>query len=181
MTDPDILELSHQWQRDNVALEVSLRKARWQYWQNRLAFGGELLLTALALWGAWFFWNLDGAVFTVSAGVLLLAAVAGLRFSIRERMPLWHWHDWSPEGVLAYRIQRCESTLRVARSCKYSAAVLVAFLTYIWINADTLPEFFPRFYTGVVLVSVTLMLAWAHGQKRERTRELAQLRAMLDT
>src|SRR5690606_41994808 len=66
--------------------------------------------------------------------VVLLAVVVSMWISLRERVPLWHWHDWSPEGVLRYRIRLCESTLRFAAMCRASGLVLLLFAAYLWIR-----------------------------------------------
>jgi hypothetical protein len=186
MNDLDFFDaLAKEWQRDTAALEVSRRKARHRYWMNRLAFAGELLFTLFAAWTVWFFWQLDSLVYTVSALAMSVSIVLSVWVSIRERIPLWHWHDWSPEGVLRYRMRLCESALRLAAWCRFSGVVLLLFVAYIWITAffdpDSVPAFFPAFYTLVILVTVAMLEWWAWRQRTLRTGELQELAALLQS
>jgi drug/metabolite transporter (DMT)-like permease len=178
-------ELAQEWQRDTAALEVSRRKVLRQQWLNRMAFGGELGFSCVSLWVAWFFWQQEATVFTVSALVLALNTPLSLWVTFRERLPLWHWHDWSPEGVLTYRVRQCESTLRLARYCWYSGGVLLLFLVYIWVNEfvapGSTPSLFPVIYTVAILATVACLLLWARRQERVKARELAQLILLLQS
>jgi hypothetical protein len=186
MNDLDFFDaLAKEWQRDTAALEVSRRKAQRRYWMNRLAFAGEFLLGLFGAWTAWFFWQQDATVYTVSALVMFVSIVLSVWIGIRERIPLWHWHDWSPEGVLRYRVQLCESSLRLAAWCRFSSCVLLLFVVYIWVAAladpEAMPASFPAFYTFVILGTVTMLEWWARRQRSLRTRELRDLHDLLQS
>lgn len=183
MNDIDLAKLAEQWQRDTTALDVSRRKALRQYHANRLLLITEFLAALGYLWVAWYFWQREGSVFTVSALVLLVTTAISVGVSSWERVPLSHWHDWSPEGVLRYRIRRCESSLRFAGWCHFSSAILIAFTIYLWVNAfvapGSTPEFFPALYTVVTLITVAGLEWWAFRQRRLRMPELQELKALL--
>ncbi|MDY6984168.1 MAG: hypothetical protein SV422_13875, partial [Pseudomonadota bacterium] len=93
------------------------------------------------------------------------------------------WHDWSPEGVVRYRIRLCESTLRFARWCRFSSAILCVFTAYLWVNAaidpGSMPASFPALYTSVSLLTIIALEWWAARQRRLRGRELHELQEWL--
>lgn len=183
MNDIDLDRLAREWQRDTDALEVSRRKARRQYWRNRVLLTLEFLLTAVSAFVAWIFWQQAAMVYTVSALVILGAIAMSTWLSLRERVPLWHWHDWSPEGVLRYRIRLCESTLRFTRWCRLSSVILFVFTAYLWVSAviepGSIPASFPALYTVVVLLTIVAVEWWAARQRRLRSRELCELQEWL--
>jgi hypothetical protein len=186
MNDRDFFEaLGKQWQEDTGTLDVSRRKAVRQQWRNRIALGLEIAIVLFAFWAVWFFWQYDATVYRVSALVLTGGALFSLWVTLKERIPLWHWHDWSPEGVLAYRVKLCESALRVVYYIRIGTVILTLFLVYIWVNAlldpASVPRFFPLFYTVLVMSAVLGQLWWAQREQRRKTAELRKLRTLLDS
>jgi hypothetical protein len=184
MNEPDFLEaLSKEWQRDTQALDVMRCNVKRQRWFNRLFFSSELMWGCIGVGWAWYFWQKEATVFKVSAVVLLVCSLFGLWISVRNRLPMWHVHDWSPEGLLAYRVRMCEYKLRGVHYCIYGAAALLLFLTYIWVNEyiepESTPSHFPLIYTVIVLWCVFWALFWARLLRRGQTEELAKLRALL--
>lgn len=142
---------------------------------------GVGLLLAFAL----FFWLLGGGlVLRAASAVFAGTAVLSGMLIARKRAKLGGWADWTPQGVLAFRIRECELALLNARWQLVGCAVVVVFAAFVWLAAelawDALPPGFHYFYAAVVAVTATVVSAWALRRIRSKRAERERLRALLD-
>lgn len=185
MTERDDIEaLSRDWRTipDDTALSVQAVLRRRRLHGAVMLF--EALGAALALASALFFWLArDGLVFDVAAVVMLLVALGGGAAAKRARVDLLRWEDWTPEGVLAFRLRDCQGALITARHTLVACAALVAFAAFVWLAAelgwDELPPYFPQLYASIVAAVVVPLSLWAVLRLRAKRAEHARLVALL--
>ncbi len=183
--DNEIDVLSGAWRTisDETALSVpdTLRRRH----RQRITLLLELLACGLALASALYFWLADdGWVHRAAAALFVAVAVVCGIVAVRTRGRLGAWADWTPDGVLAFRLRECEVALFSARSGLASCAVLIGFAAFVWLAAefgwDVLPPGFPQFYAAVVSIVVLLGGSWSVWRIRTKRRQHARLRALLD-
>jgi uncharacterized membrane protein YccC len=183
--DHEIEALSGAWRTisDDTSFSVptALRRRR----RQRFTFMLELLGCVVALASAIYFWLTDGGLVHYAAAALLtaVAVVCGV-VSVKTRMRLGGWADWTPPGVLAFRLRECEVALSGARHGLVACGILAAFAGFVWLAAalewDVLPPDFPRFYATVVGITVLLAGSWSLWRIRTKRRERTRLRTLLD-
>lgn len=185
MTERDEIEaLARAWRDITDEVELSVDEALRRQRRQRLAL---LLEAAFGAFGfataVYFLLAADLIVFRVAAFVLIAAGVTGGLIVKRTRVALLKWADWTPEGVLAFRLRDCEAALLTARSALLACAALVAFAGFVWLAAalewDALPPGFPALYASVVAVCVTAVSAWALWRLRVKRAERDRLRALV--
>lgn len=186
MSEHDLPEpLARAWRSLSDPAAVAVPAALRRRGRQRAVLALEMLGCGLVLAAALYFWLAgDGLVFRVSASVLALIAVSGIVLALRTRAGLGRWSDWTPEGVLAFRLRECEVALFNARYGFVALAGLVAFAVFVWLAAelgwDALPPRFHYLYAGCVAVTVLLTATWALWRLRSKQRERLRLRALIE-
>jgi hypothetical protein len=186
MTDPDDIEaLSRTWREIADEAEFSVPATLRRRRRHNALLLLEAIGSGVALATAAFFWLAgDGIVFRVAGSVLVAAVLVGVVFTKRTRMGLGRWADWTPEGVLAFRLRECEVAMLNARYALVSSAVLLGFASFVWLAAelewDVLPPGFHYLYAAVVAGTVTPIAIWATWRTHAKRGEHSRLRALLE-
>ena len=148
MSERDELSaLAETWLGIADMSQLSLAAARMRRRRQRMLFVGELFgaLSMLAF-AAWFWLAGDGPVFRTAAALFVAAAVLTVVFAARARTGLGRWADWTPQGVLAFRLRECELAIAYAKWQLGGCALLIAFAAFVWLAAvrewDVLPPGF---------------------------------------
>lgn len=184
MAERDDLEvLSRQWRDITEPVELSVPAALRRRRRQGLTFAAEAVMGAIGVATAIYFWTAhDGIVHRVAMIILLVAMAIGAAYG-RTRMTLVRWGDWTPAGVLAFRLRECEVALLTARWTLVTSGVLVAFAAFVWVAAtlewDALPPGFPGLYAAVVAAVVVPLTIWALWRLQVKRAEHARLLALL--
>lgn len=185
MAERDGIEaLARAWRGISDEVELSVDEALRRQRRQRLVLLLEVVFGAFGFATAVYFLLADDLlVFRVAALVLIAAGVTGGVVVRRTRVALLKWADWTPEGVLAFRLRDCEAALLTARHALLACAVLVVFAGFVWLAAalewDALPPGFPVLYASVVAVCVAVVSAWALWRLRVKGAERDRLLALM--
>ncbi len=183
--DEDIEVLAGAWQTisedTGFSVPAALRRRR----RQQIVYVVELLACAVALACAIFFWLADGGlVYRVAALLYLAIAVVCGIASVNARKRLTAWTDWTPQGLLAFRLRECEVASFSAKSGFVACAILIGFAAFVWLASafgwDVLPAGFPLFYATVVGVVVLVAGSLSAWRLRTKRRERLRLRALLE-
>ena len=186
MTDPDdIGALSRAWRNITDEAELCVSAALRRQRVQALLLFLELAACGVALAAALCFWLAGaGVVYRVAGSLLVAAAVASGLLALRTRAGLGRWVDWTPEGVLAFRLRACQVALMNAKYALGSSAVLLLFAAFVWLAAelewDVLPPGFHHLYAAVVATTVLAVAVWATWRIPAKRRERARLIALLE-
>lgn len=180
----DIEALARAWRDITDEVELSVGDALRRQRRQRLVLLLEVVFGAFAFATAvYFLLAEDLIVFRVAALLIIAAGVTGGLVARRTRVALLKWADWTPEGVLAFRLRDCEVALLTAWHALLACAVLVVFAGFVWLAAalewDALPPGFPALYASVVAVCVTVVSGWALWRLRVKRAERGRLRALM--
>lgn len=182
--DAEIETLARAWRGITDHVELSVAKALRRRRLQALTLLAEIALGAIVLAAAVHFWRVDdGIVYRVSALVLVATVVAHGFVARRMRSPLLNWADWTPEGVIAFRMRDCEAALVSARYATVGSVILLVFAAFVWLAVelgwDTLPPRFHVLYASVVACAVVVTTGWALWRRATKRAELERLRAIL--
>lgn len=181
----ELLDLSETWlgiaSRSDLRPSAALARRR----RQRALFVGELLGAAIMLALAVGFWLAgDGPVHRVAAALFVATAVLTAAVAGRTRAALGRWADWTPAGVLAFRLRECELAIVYARWQLGACALLAAFAAFVWLAAalrwDVLRPGFHYIYAACVAVVVLAVCAWAARRIPAKRAERARLRKLLE-
>lgn len=180
----ELRSLSETWARIDDPSLLSVPAARARRRRQRAAFVGELLGAALMLALAAAFWLVDnGVVYRVAGALFVLTAFVTGVLAVRSRAGLGRWADWTPQGVLTFRLRECETALTFAKWQLGGCVVLLAFAVFVWLAAaldwDVLPPRFRYVYAAAVAVSVLAVCAWALRRIPAKRAERARLKQLL--
>lgn len=189
MNDAQLDAMARQWRDlagpDPVSASSALRRRRRQravLWLEVLG-SGAMLAIALSFWLGG-----SGVVFQAAAAMFAATGALTLIIALKTRATLGRWADWTPEGILAFRLRECEVALLNARYGFVAIGGLIAFATFVWLAAelawDSLPRGFHHLYAACVAISAALTAAWSswriHAKQRERTRLVALMAQFRD-
>lgn len=184
MNDVDLDQLCREWRRlatGTIDIPAALRRRGLQ----RALLGVETLGSGAMFAGALCFWLAgDGVVFRAAAAMFAASGILVLALALRSRSMLVQWSDWTPEGVLAFRIRECEVALLNARYGFVAIAGLMGFAALVWLAAelawDSLPRNFHHLYAACVAASALLTASWSTWRIRTKRRERTQLWQLLE-
>ncbi|NKB34796.1 MAG: hypothetical protein GKR91_17005 [Pseudomonadales bacterium] len=185
MTSADFLKsINAEWKQMDVVPGVSVDGARKKKQLAVMAFAGEIVLAIIAFGAALFFWSLQlGFLFNFSGLVLFASGLHALILNHRITRPVIIWSDWSPQGVIEYQLELCNSAMAKARYVIFSCIALTLFTAFIWIvaivNRDLVPENFESLYSAFTLPIVIGLVLWARWRLRNKSNELAGYQELL--
>lgn len=164
-----------------VDVAEALRRRR----RQRGALALELAASAVAIVAAVFFWlEAEGPLLRVTAAVMLATGFVGGGVALRQRVELSSWGDWTPRGVLAFRLQECDVALATGWFGVVSVVVLLVFCALLTGAALLLRDSqilgVYRLYIACVVASGAVVGAWSARVIWTRRRERARLRALAD-
>lgn len=138
MTDELVRELQRDWQSLDCDADEIVRRLRRNRWMPHLVLALEILGCVLALCvGLWFAWvavnnSEHRLLFTLSAGILLIAVpVLGVATAMARRASL-AWDAETPESILRIGVRRAEASLRVMRVGRWHIAIIASFVAVLW-------------------------------------------------
>jgi hypothetical protein len=181
--DAELAILSGAWQAISDQPEVDVAEALRRQRRQRGAFALELAASAAAIVAAVFFWlAAEGPVFRVTAAAMLVTGSIGGGVAIRQRVTLSRWVDWTPHGVLAFRLRECDVALAAGWFGVVSVVVLLGFAVFLSSAALLLQDRqisgVNRLYTASVVASCAVVGLWSRRVIRSRRKERARLRAL---
>jgi hypothetical protein len=180
MSDAQMDVLSRQWRglaaNHAVSATTALRRRHRQRAVLLLEVLGSGAMYAFALC----FWLAgSGVVLRAAAAMFVAAGTLTLVVALRTRTLLGRWSDWTPEGVLAFRLRECEVALLNARYGFVALAGLIVFASFVWMAAelawDSLPLGFHHLYASCVAISAVLTALWSTWRIRVKRRERQRL------
>ena len=180
----ELAALSATWLGITDRSELSLSAALARRRRQRALFVAELLGAAIMLALSAAFWLAgSGPVYRVAAVLFVATAVLTAIVAAKPRATLGRWADWTPAGVLAFRLRECELAIAYARWQLVSCAALVAFAAFVWLAAvlewDALPPGFHYLYAATVVIVVLPAGVWAARRIAAKRTEQARLRHLL--
>jgi hypothetical protein len=182
MAKPDIDEvLQHHWQAITPFISVDADKVQVRQRSQKLRLWSEFFGSALSLAIALLFWWQGTSTLTDIAGaVMFVSGIGSGILAKRARKPLLNWQDWTPQGVLEYRLKETDTTLKLIRNAFCAAALLCLFTLYLWWGSRFTPETvsvgFARLYSSFSVPAILLTVWWAGRQWRktlERQRNIS--------
>ncbi|MCF4008708.1 hypothetical protein [Rheinheimera sp. UJ63] len=169
----DFKQLSKAWQQQPTQpLATDLRAAkrqqnyqRWQYWAELAAAGLLLILGCSQLFG-------ERALLDMFLALFLFAgAISMVLTSVSLHRPLLNYSDWSSQGLLLFRLEKCRTTVRYLRYNQYSCLALLLFVITLWGLAWWQPAQVPNILLQVYSFLVLPGCAWGwwlFGRKRQQ-------------
>lgn len=189
MNDDFIRSLKSDWQSQDIDSDKVLRRLRRNRWVPHVVLGAEILVCALTfLVGLWFAWvaarhEQHGILFTLSAGVLLLAAPALCVASVMARRPSLAWDVETPQSVLGVGMRRAQSSLRAIRIGRWHIAIIAVFVVTLWIlealNVIHAADFLILYTTVCLAMSIAGWL-WMEWREKRARSELAACARLLE-
>lgn len=186
MTSADFFEsINSEWKQMDVVPGVSVEGARKKKQRALYVLAGEVCLSLITIAAAFYFWSLQlGFLFNISGLVLFASGIHALLVNHRIAMPVVDWSDWSPQGLLEYQVELCNSAINKARYIIVSCIVLIAFTVFIILTAlsrrELVPEYFEWLYASITLPIVLALGLWARWRIRSKSREYAQYKTLLE-
>lgn len=178
--------LKQHWQASEPAIAVDVGKARqWQHSQQRRLWAelsGSVLSVAI---GLLFWWQGTSTLTDIAGAVMFVSGVGSGILARRARQPLLDWQNWTPEGILDYRLKETETTLKLVRSAVYAALLLLLFTLYLWwasrMTPETVSSGFALLYSACSVPAILFTLGWAGVQRRRTLRRQQGIRAALQS
>ena len=174
-SDLDRLMQAHwQAQKDFIPLDAGRVQARQRTQKRRLwlDLSGSAFSVGI---GLLFWWLGNTTLFYIAGAMMVLSGIGSGILASRARKPLLDWGNWTPQGILEYRLRESETDLKLVRNTGYAVLALILFTLYLWWGSYFTPRIVPADfalrYTICVAPAVLLTLWWA---RRRRTRALRQ-------
>ena len=181
----DFAALAKSWQQQPVTEETppgaddlaqaSQRQSE-QKWLMYSEWLGAVIMAGSALW---LLLNLPGWLGGLSALFLAFGALGAAYVSWHIHRPILAYDNWSSNGLVKFRRQACQLSLRYYRYTQLSCVALVLFTLILWLlqltQLDNIPLIMRWFYS--LLISPLCLFASYRLQLkiRQKTAELAQL------
>ena len=182
MAKPDIDQLLQQhWQADKPFIAVDVSKVWERQQSQRHQLWAELFGSVLSLGiGLLFWWQGTSTLTDIAGAVMFVWGIGSAILARRARKPLLDWQNWTPQGILEYRLKETETALKLARSAVYAALLLFLFSLYLWwgsrFTPGTVSPGFALLYSSFSVPAILLTLWWAVRQRKatlERQREIS--------
>lgn len=182
MAKPDIDQLlQKQWQASQPFIAVDLGKLRARQQSQKQRLWAEIFFAALSFGiGLMFWWQGTSTLTDVAAAVMIVSGIGSGVLAARARKPLLDWENWTPEGILEYRLKETEAALKLVRSAVYAAVLLCLFSVYLWwgsrFTPGTVTQEFALLYSGFSVPAILATLGWAGWRRQkllERRREIS--------
>ena len=181
----DLAALAKNWQQQPVDGEAmpdanDLAKANQrQRRQKGLMYAewlGALIMLATAIW---LVLNLPGWLGYISAAFLLLGAGSTAYISWYIHRPILAYDNWSSNGLLHFRLNSCQLSIRYYRYSQLSCAALIVFSLFLWLlqlwQLDDTPLHIVLFYSLLVSPACVIAIYRLQRKIRQKTAELQQL------
>ena len=181
----DFAALTKSWQQQNTPTEQLPQAAdlthakRRQHKQKWLMYGEWLGAVVMLVAACWLAFVIPGWLGYLSALFLALGAISSAYVGWTVHRPILAYDNWSSSGLVKFRRQACQLSLRYYRYTQLSCVALVLFTLILWLlqltQLDNIPLVMRWFYS--LLVSPLCLFASYRLQLkiRQKTAELAQL------
>lgn len=184
----DFAALAKSWQQQPVADEAlpgaadlaqANQRQREQKWLMYSEWLGAVIMAGTALW---LLLNLPGWLGGVSALFLALGALCSAYISWHIHRPILAYDNWSSSGLVQFRQQACQLSLRYYRYMQLSCAALVLFTLLLWVlqltQLDDTSLSLRLFYSLLVVPLCLVAVYRLHAKVRQKTAELTQLNGL---
>lgn len=185
----DFTTLANSWRQQTVAEEMLPSKTdlapaqQRQRAQKMLMYGewlGALIMAAAALW---LLFNQPGWLDCIAVLFLLIGAIATIYISWQVHRPILAYDNWSSSGLLNFRLNSCQLSLRYYRYTQLSCAALILFTLILWLmylfRLDNISLNMLLFYSLIVSPACLIGIYRLHQKVLLKKVELAQLRTLV--
>jgi hypothetical protein len=183
--DADLARLSGAWQAIAERPDIDVSKVMRRRRRQRVAFAAELAGGAIAFGATAFFWfGAKGPMLKVTALVMFITGLLAVGVALRQRATLALWADWTPRGVLAFRLRECDVALATARFGILSIGALLLFAAFfsggavLWQDTQVLA--FHKLYAAYVIASCVAGGSWCVWRLRTIRTERARVLAIFE-
>jgi hypothetical protein len=183
--DFDFAALAKSWQQQPVAddappcandLAQASQRQREQKLLMYVEWAGAVIMLVSAIW---LLLTLHDWLGYTSALFLLLGAVSTAYISWHVHRPILAYDNWSSSGLLAFRRQACQLSLRYYRYIQLSCAALILFTLILWVlhllQLATLPITLLWFYSLIAAPGCLIGMLRLQHKIQQKAVEAAHL------